>query len=154
MLAESMIPVGPIVCVSQPDLIVIVGASAPYIRAYTPGGVAIWESELADFRPVRLEVSERGGVRQAANPEGGTHWVASASRWDASLLLVQYELRMDEPLADGALDHALESRFIDLATGREVYQTRDLPLIAATEGLYAYEQRDLPFPQVAVLRRR
>lgn len=153
-LAESMIPVGPIVCLSEPDLVVIVGASAPYIRAYTLDGVPTWETELVDFRPVQLEVTERGGVRQATNPENGTHWAVSASRWDASLLLVQYELRTDARLPDGALDHELESRFIDLETGREVYQSRDFPLIAATEGPYAYEQRDLPFPQVAVLRRR
>ncbi|HUF69703.1 MAG TPA: hypothetical protein VMM79_13750 [Longimicrobiales bacterium] len=151
-LGESMIPAGPVVCVSEPDLIVTVGRSSPLIRAYTPDGDEVWETELSDFRPIKLQVKQNGGVGAAPSPEDGIHMALSASRWDNDLLLLQYEVRTGTGGPD-ASEYGLESRFLELATGQEVHRSTELPLIAAASGRYAYEQRNQPVPQVAVLAR-
>ena len=150
-IGESMVPPGPILCVRDPDLIVIVGRSSPAVRAYTPDGDRAWETELTDFRPIQLRITESGGVGAEPRPEAGVHWAVSVLRWDETLLLVQFSILVD---GGGDAEPMLESRFLDLATGREVYRSESLPSLAAAKGAFVYELREHPFPQVAVLRRR
>lgn len=150
-IGESMVPPGPILCVRDPDLVVIVGRSSPTVRAYTPDGDPAWETELKDFRPIQLRITESGGVGAAPRPKEGIHWALSAMRWDDTLLLMQFRIQLD---GGDEAQRELESRFLDLATGREVHRSTSLPLLAAARGPFVYELREHPFPQVAVLKRR
>ncbi len=153
-LAEGMLLSGRLLCLPDRDLLVAASTSSARIQAFEPDGTLTWETTLNDFYPIRYIITKRGGLRHTLDPATGAHILQSFTRWDQNTLLLQYEVRKDGPAPEGREYHAIESRLLDLQTGREIARSRTLPLLAAIAGDYVYERRNLPIPQVTVLRRR
>lgn len=143
-------------CFEDPPLVVSLSMYLPYVRAYTLEGEFVWETEIADFRPMRFIAIPEGGVRFENDPDGGSHLGQVVTRWSGQTLLVQHSVLWPEGvgLEDQDRDFfALESRELSLLTGSEVGKTDDLPLLVdERDGLF-YSFENLPYPRVRVLTR-
>ncbi|MGH7505697.1 MAG: hypothetical protein ACRELX_08590, partial [Longimicrobiales bacterium] len=100
-----------------------------------------------------VETTERG-IRSVPVEGTGSHVALDILPWSAEVVLVQLEVRTAEPVATGATEHSIESRFLSLESGAELYRTTTLPHIVAVHGENVYALQDDPYPQLWILRRR
>ena len=126
----------------------------PRLRLHDADGSTRWTTELADFVPVLPHSPDGMGVGFQYAEGTGSHMARSAVAWGNGAALVQYELRQPGSRPAGADFHALESRLIDLATGRELDRSRELPLLLGGQGNRFLEVRQTPVPQVLLLERQ
>ena len=147
---------GPFVCVSEPDLVVSVAAGLPTIEAFHLDGSLAWRTTLEDFNPVIYRTTGNRALRATFNPETGSHLARSAVRWTQNSLLVQYALIHEEILADDLDRQPVDSRLLDLRTGREISRSRAWPVILARSAEFVYrrvQSGQTPLVEVSRLRR-
>jgi hypothetical protein len=144
---------GHLLCIADPAMIVSMGRYSPTLRAYTLDGTLLWETRPQDLRPLEFLPDPQGGVRFQSD-EQGSHLGESVVRWSPQSLIVQYSVTW--PTSTRAEDkerdfYSIETRELQLSSGREFGRTRHLPLIvdARNEWLYSFE--NLPFPRVRIL---
>jgi len=144
---------GHLLCLEEPGMIVSMSRYLPTVRAFTPDGSLLWETELTNFRPWRITATPEAGVTYQVDPINGSHLGVSISRWDRTNLLLQYAVSPRPGMPEDRDYFAIESRVISIASGRDVGWLDGLPLVVETSGnrLYSFENR--PFPRVRVLER-
>jgi hypothetical protein len=147
---------GPFLCVSTPDLVVSVAAGLPAIEAFHLDGTLAWRASLEDFHPVIYRTTGNRALRATFNPETGSHLARSAVRWTRNSMLVQYALIQEEIPADDLHDQPVDSRLLDLRTGREISRSRAWPLVLGRSAEFVYRRMqsgDVPLVEVSKLRR-
>jgi len=137
--ANSVATSGRILCLQDPQIILV----APYlkgeIRAYSQTGALLWTSVLADYVAVLVKVLPPRGGRSGVllgKPPGHTktNKTIGIHRLSRTLLLVQTALTSKEHPGSDFNFEFVESRILRLSDGREIGRTRDLPVILAIEG--------------------
>lgn len=142
---------GHILCVADPAMIVSIELFSPTVRAYTPAGELVWESQVRNIRPIQFQVSESGELGFEEVTEEGSHLGRSVVLWSDRSVLVQYAVERPGP-KEGDY-HGIESIELALSTGEELGRSDALPLIGDTTPDFVYGFRNEPFPQVMVYRR-
>ncbi len=144
---------GRMLCLEDPELIILMRTLEPDLYAHNSEGELVWQVQLADFRPIAFQTTGRS-LTSRIDHVAGVHVGKSLTRWDDRHVLVQLEIRRDEPRPAERDFHALESRLISVADGKEVARTDRLPLIGAVRGNMLYGVENRPFPRVFVMQRR
>jgi hypothetical protein len=143
---------GGMLCLEDRGLIILMRGLEPDVYAHNMEGELVWQVQLADFRPIAFQTTGRS-LTSRIDHLAGVHVGKTLTRWDDRHLLVQLEMRRDEPRPDERDFHALESRLISIDNGKEVARTDQLPLIGAVRGNMIYGVENRPFPRVFVMRR-
>jgi hypothetical protein len=153
-MVEAVKNSGHLTCFTHPDVIVAVGRYLPLVRAFSLDGEQIWQSELNDIRNIGFGPGV--GLNPIIDDEHGSHMGESVVRWNEERLLVQYSVTWPDGIGadDRDRDHYLvESRLLEIDSGREVARSVDLPLVVdASQGRY-FGFRNVPVPQVVAYRR-
>ena len=107
---------GRLLCMDQPELLVLVAEQMGWARAFTPSGTQVWNVDLPDFHP--LHFANPGGTAIAfiPDPESGTiHGLVSLSQIDSLTFSASFR-------ESGLLDQegALEVRFLSLQSGEQL----------------------------------
>jgi hypothetical protein len=151
-IVEPQLNAGHLRCLDDPPLVLAMESYLPVVRAFTPDGDVVWESELRDLRPWRIVAAPGAGVSYERDPNG-SHAGISLVRWGDDALLVQYSISPESGTPENRDYSAIESRELDLATGEERGRSLGLPAIADTRGALVYSFENHPFPRVRVLTR-
>jgi len=131
---------GPFLCTAEPDLVISVAAGLPTIDAFSADGGVAWRTVLDDFNPVVYRTTQGRALRATFDPETGSHLALSAMRWTRNAMLVQYAL-VDADLAATDLDRQpIDSRLLDLRTGREISRSRAWPVLRGRSDEFAYRR--------------
>lgn len=144
---------GHLLCLDEPPLVVSMGQYLPHVRAFTPDGRLVWETQVRDLRPWRITVSPDSGVSYMFDPINGSHSGVSVQAWDSDNLIVQYAVSRDTRAPEDVDLLAVETRVLARSTGRELGWLDGLPFVAATRGELLYSFQNQPSPSVTVLRR-
>jgi hypothetical protein len=152
-VVRPQISAGHIACMHEPPTVVSVETFTRVVRAYGPEGELRWERELEGIRPLRFEISERGGLGLSDPLEEGSHAGRSIVGWNEESVLVQYAVELPGSIPEGQDYHGVVSIELSLATGEELGRTDALPLVAETAGDLVYAFENEPYPRVIVLRR-
>jgi hypothetical protein len=140
---------GYLYCDAKRDAVVLVYRERPLIRAFSAGGVLLWETHLRDYHQIRhVPAPARRGIMAAGDPKTGTaHYAYNAVGMSDHILAVTLD---DAPVV---LSPRLvrETRFFSLADGRELRRVRSPFIIAgnANNRVYGYSQD--PYPHVVAL---
>jgi hypothetical protein len=153
-LIAPQINAGLLTCLDSPDRIISVSTYLPYVRAFSPDGELLWETEIADFRPWSITASMESGVRYEVDPGQGSHAAQSAVRWSPETLLVQYSISPRTGTPEDRDFFGIESRELALANGEEIGRSEHLPFIVDTQGNLVYARQNLPYPRVFVFTRQ
>jgi 6-bladed beta-propeller protein len=138
---------GRLACVD--DRIVVVHRNLPALTAFSIDGEVIWESEVADYRQMKIRQTEKGRISYDVEDETGTHHTAfflmpvGTSRVVLQLGIIGRGARADEY-------QALDTRLISLEDGSEVGRTRAWPLLATIGNRLVVTYENQPFPQIAI----
>lgn len=140
-------------CDDESGLLILASLSHPRVQAYRGSGEVVWSMDLPGFTSLQFERTESGGLRDFSHPERGSHLLFSLVPWLEGQVLIQYEVRRDEPARDGASPTSMDSRIIDLATGEVLSRSDQLPPILGGNGnLLVISGQEL-FPQALLVRR-
>lgn len=123
------------------------------VRLHDMDGVEVWSRGFDDFNPITVYSDDGIGLGRAFDAVEGSHLLRSVVPWGGSLVLVQHEIRLREIPEEGDLE-VFESRLLQLADGREVARTRDLPLVLGAEGRRLYLVSEEPHSKVTVVEVR
>lgn len=144
-LFQSRFNEGRIACVERFG-VVLLHDEEPILRAVSPTGVELWRRTLEDYHELRFELTDRGGVTYATDPETGwTHYGAGLVVWEDLVYVTLSRSGMTTPTT-------FELRIYRLADGSLVSR-QDIPFVLSAMGPeYAYGVMRDPIPQVLVFR--
>lgn len=130
-------------------------SALPFIRAFRGDGTPIWTARLADFTPPRMVESKtaRGQSALGLDPEVPPHnSVRNIVSLGQDFFVVQAVLITRQALLSRSLYSEVETYLIDARSGQGVYVGRNLPLLNAIVGDFAYASATAPFPRVIRFR--
>ena len=137
---------GRLVCASDPPVLVFVPEMQAVVQAFSPDGRLLWSVPMEDYRQRGWELSPRGGVRMAADPETGSAHTAK----DAALMGTD---RIGITLHEGSLanpEGSLELRIMSLEDGSELERRTATGMLAIVRDGLTYSYVNSPFPQITI----
>ncbi len=153
-MVEAIRNSGHLGCFPDLGIVVSVGRYLPHVRAFSLEGGEVWEVEPTGLRLIGFGPGV--GVNYVVDGESGSHLGESLVRWDDETLVVQYSVSWPDsvPAQDRGRDHfAVDSRLIDIRSGREIARTDQLPFIVDSKSDRFFGFRNLPVPQVLMFRK-
>lgn len=151
---ESQLLRGNVYCAEEDGLVVVAASSHPLVRGFDHGVSVRWEAELSGIHSMGFRVTTGGGLTTEVDPETGANFLGSMIPWNDGTLLLQYDIRMPGHASGSEEPQRTDSRLIDLASGKELARSTELPMISARAGPYLVLLESLPFPRAIVLRLR
>jgi hypothetical protein len=142
---------GLLACSNRSELVFHIARNRPVVSAFALSGKKVWSVELAKYSRLRVVPLENGGLAFDGDATtGGQHFAVSLAIVEPDYLLVQLVfLNANDRVADEA---PVETRVLDLKTGRELGTIRSLPRIAAATGKVFSGFENVPFPRAFIGR--
>jgi hypothetical protein len=139
---------GYLLCVEELGLVVTLPDNLPHIRAFSPEGTLVWQTELAGFHTIHHTETRYGTLRWNPDPESGTaHQNTGIFYVGDRLLMVQV---VETSLGRYPEEYPVETRFLSLEDGRQVTYPDALPIITARRERTWFAFSNNPYPQVFV----
>jgi hypothetical protein len=135
-------------------MVLVALSSHPLVQAFALDGSPLWEVELAEVFSVGFQVTDDGWFSGQFNAETGAHFLRSLVPWGEGTILLQFETRFPGEPPEGREFHGIDSRLLDLHTGRELDRRTDMPWVGAKTGDRLVLLENIPFPRALVVEMR
>jgi hypothetical protein len=151
--------VGELVCDSQNRLVIFVSQHLGIVRAYSPEGRLLWQTQLPGFVPPIFDVMPGGGLI-LQRPKGRSHADVVPGPPvllpDGATALIQFGSVEQFSKNNGSLADITKvtSVRLDLRTGAVTGTTTSLPRLHMSAGQLVYGHSSDPYPRVEVYRWR